>query len=304
YSVGAAEQQLGLIPQNFSTGSSGGITYAQLEAIRSLAGVEVAAPLVMVGSVNWDLGSFTVDLSAPAAGLTAYRVTYTERIDAGLVTYGMDDHIALVAHDGSINFPPRGRTPTLTTGGRTIECAYPLFCWAPTLFESGQFPPYPDPPSDGVDFWPIWRVGQAAYERLGNGRLQPLSVAADSSIYAHPNFTLLGGSPDELRVPPESRSGWYRPVEASYYRGVSGDRRWQVVGTYEPACLPGFDALSRAGMETYAAPQVTLGDGTVLRPDRSVGGYIASPPLLLTNLAGAGWLMDGTRFQGQNSRAP
>ena len=417
YSVGAAEQQLGLIPQNFSTGSSGGITYAQLEAIRSLAGVEVAAPLVMVGSVNWDLGSFTVDLSAPAAGLTAYRVTYTERIDAGLVTYGMDDHIALVAHDGSINFPPRGRTPTLTTGGRTIECAYPLFCWAPTLCESGQCAPYPDRPSDGieiwqpipiagvdpvaeaqlvgldqcvksgrylsaadlprsdpdppgtdipvlvssrsfvgtdfaanisawpvvavttppslgplpanamplttrtfssndlyqshlqavgsdVDFWPIWRVGQAAYERLGNGRLQPLSVAADSSIYAHPNFTLLGGSPDELRVPPESRSGWYRPVEASYYRGVSGDRRWQVVGTYEPACLPGFDALSRAGMETYAAPQVTLGDGTVLRPDRSVGGYIASPPLLLTNLAGAGWLMDGTRFQGQNSRAP
>ena len=35
-----------------------------------------------------------------------------------------------------------------------------------------------------VDFWPIWRVGQAAYERLGNGRLQPLSVAAFAAIAA------------------------------------------------------------------------------------------------------------------------
>jgi len=417
YAIGTTEEELGLMPQNFSTGLSGGISYAQLAAIRSLAGVQVAAPLVVVGSVNWDLGSFTVPLGKSDSSVMAYRITYKEQIDAGLATYGMDDHIALVAHDGSVNFPARSRTPTLTTGGRTIECAYPVFCWAPTFCDSGVCQPYPDPPSDGIeiwqpvpiagvdpvaeaqlvgldkclqsgryltaadvpqrgqdqpgtnipvlvstrsfvdtnftadvsawkpppplaapslgpnapgatkltpvtvsandlyrqhlpavandtDFWPIWRVGHAAYQAGRDRRLAPIPIPADLSVYGHPNFTLLGGSPDELRIPPESKAGWYRAVTASYYSRDAGDRDWQVVGIYEPSCLPGFDALSRAGMETYAAPQVTLSDGRVLGPDRSVGGYIASPPLILTNLAGADWLMDSTRFIGQNSQAP
>ncbi|TMC85788.1 MAG: ABC transporter permease, partial [Chloroflexi bacterium] len=145
---------------------------------------------------------------------------------------------------------------------------------------------------------------QTSYRTTGDGRLAPIGVTADLSVYEHPNFNLQGGSPDELRIPPESRAGWFRPVTSSYYKRDDGDRRWDVVGTYDPACLPGFDALSRAGMETYAAPQVMLDDGRTVGPDRSVGGYVASPPLILTNIAGANWLMDDKRFTGQNSAAP
>ena len=415
-SVGPAERKVNLIPQNFSTGSAGGITYAQLAAIRALPDVQVAAPLVVVGSVNWDLGSFTVPLTRPGSALTAFHVAYSERVDSGMVSYDMDNHIALVASEGTITFPPRSRTPTLTTGGKTMDCAYPVFCWAPRLCDQGECGPYPDPPSDGIeiwqpipiagvdpaaeaqligldqclksgrylaagdtpqpnadppgtnipvlvstrsfvdtqfvasvsswgvqavpapstgsdppdakqlqpfvasandlyqahlasigndiDFWPVWRTGQTSYRTTGDGRLAPIGVTADLSVYEHPNFNLQGGSPDELRIPPESRAGWFRPVTSSYYKRDDGDRRWDVVGTYDPACLPGFDALSRAGMETYAAPQVMLDDGRTVGPDRSVGGYVASPPLILTNIAGANWLMDDKRFTGQNSAAP
>ena len=168
-SVGRTERSVGLIPQNFSTGTAGGITYAQLAAIRALPDVEVAAPLVVIGSVNWDLGSFSVQLTRPASALTAFHVTYSERVDSGMVSYVMDDHIALVASEGTITFPPRSRTPTLTTGGKTMECDYPVSCWAPRLCDQGECGPYPDPPSDGIEIWqpiPIAGVDPVAEAEL------------------------------------------------------------------------------------------------------------------------------------------
>src|SRR5207302_3475698 len=42
-----------LIRPNYVSGLLGGITMKQLEAIRSIPGVEVAAPIAMVGFVEW-----------------------------------------------------------------------------------------------------------------------------------------------------------------------------------------------------------------------------------------------------------
>src|SRR5947208_5061159 len=120
-SVGPAERKVSLIPQNFSTGSAGGITYAQLAAIRALPDVQVAAPLVVVGSVNWDLGSFTVPLTRPGSALTAFHVAYSERVDSGMVSYDMDNHIALVASEGT------DRKSTRLNSSHQI-ISYAVFC--------------------------------------------------------------------------------------------------------------------------------------------------------------------------------
>src|SRR3984957_11831622 len=71
---------------------SGGITLAQYDAIRKLAGVEVAAPLTMVGYIPFTV-SAPVIIPARMRSATPQRVTVTVRLrsDNGLSTVTWDD---------------------------------------------------------------------------------------------------------------------------------------------------------------------------------------------------------------------
>jgi len=61
--------------------------------------------------------------------------------------------------------------------------------------------------------------------------------------------------------------------------------------------------LAGGGLETYSVPQLRLRDGRLLRPNRSPGGYITSPPLILTTLGGAAWFADPTLFHDRPGAA-
>jgi hypothetical protein len=56
------EEQRGLVRPNFLSGQFGGISMAQYEQIRQIPGIEVAAPIAMIGYVTAD-GSISVDLT-------------------------------------------------------------------------------------------------------------------------------------------------------------------------------------------------------------------------------------------------
>jgi putative ABC transport system permease protein len=147
-----------------------------------------------------------------------------------------------------------------------------------------------------VDEWPVWAVGDVSYRQRG-GRLAAAAERPDTSIYQRQNFRPSFGV--EPLVPPAARDRWFRPVTQHGYRGLEGNKYWDAVGTYDPACLPGFDPLAGGGLEAYATPGVRLPDGRELRPNRSPAGYVNSPPLVLTTLEGAAWFADPAHFQGR-----
>jgi putative ABC transport system permease protein len=151
-----------------------------------------------------------------------------------------------------------------------------------------------------VDEWPVWAVGDVTYRQRG-GRLAAAAEGADTSIYLRQNFRPSFGV--DLLVPPAARDRWFRPVAQHGYRGLEGNKYWDAVGTYDPACLPGFDPLAGGGLEAYATPGVRLPDGRELRPNRSPAGYVNSPPLVLTTLEGAAWFADPAHFQGRPGNA-
>jgi putative ABC transport system permease protein len=143
-------------------------------------------------------------------------------------------------------------------------------------------------------------MGDVSYGQRPDGSLAAATRSPDLSIYQRSNVRMFG---EELTVPPAARDRWFRRVAQHGYLGPEGNRYWDPVGTYDPGCLPGFDPLAGGGLETYSAPSVRLGDGRELRPSRSLGGYVNSPPLLLTTMEGAAWLSDPARFQGRPGAA-
>ena len=73
-------------------GASGGITLAQYDAIRRLPGVEVAAPLTMVGYVPFTVSApMAIPAQARAAKPTGVTLTVRLRSDNGLSTVTWDD---------------------------------------------------------------------------------------------------------------------------------------------------------------------------------------------------------------------
>lgn len=423
-SVTALESGKGLVRPNFVSGINGGITRSQLEAIRAIRGVQVAAPIAAVGFVDWKVGNLTLNMAdlQPTGALTVFRVSVTETAQAGMSQYTVEKRYLAVATEGSLELSRSGQE--LHVQGRTISCSYPVSCYAPSTCSRGQCGPTPFPayqlpisqpiviagidpqaeaalarldtcvvsgrylsaddriaispatptapalPSvpvlassrsfvdesfavdvaragdatpvlagtspqqltgwrqeasrsttvdslyrsylqsvDGsMDTWPIWTVGDVSYQPVRQGHLAAGTTAPSLDVFKR-NVVLFNGpiTEDQL-IPPEARDAAFRTVsEHAIVTGPGGfdpgTRRWRLVGTYDPGCLPGFDPLAGGRLETYAPPTVRLADGRPLGPTRSMADYVNSPPLLLTTLEGASWFSDPQRFPGQAGNA-
>jgi hypothetical protein len=157
-------------------------------------------------------------------------------------------------------------------------------------------PPY------GVPF-SLWVPSDVQYHTLANGRLAPTSQPPNFSVLDPPPGVFMGSD-----YPPiEAKDVWFRSLTAQKYRlnerTGRGLAAWQPIGRYDPGCIAGFSALAGRKMETYALPQVELPDGRRLGPTRSMTGYINSPPLLLTTLAGAAFFADPNSYLGAPDKA-
>lgn len=119
---------------------------------------------------------------------------------------------------------------------------------------------YPQP----IDLQPeLWQVPV-------DGQSQPVA-------YQPPMFALDNG---------------FRPV--TRVGSIGGDQpETNRVGEFDPNRIRGFSPLSAVPLETYQAPEAAGADeqtrkllgGQKLRPNSSPAGYLATPPLVLTNLA-------------------
>lgn len=158
-----------------------------------------------------------------------------------------------------------------------------------------------------ADPYPIWTAGDVAYKTLGDRRVRPTEVEPNLDIYHLLQGTVGDAGPDAL-IPPAAHDRAYRDVEAhgDGYLMYPGSpyriKEFKPVGTYDPSCIPGWDPLAGGKLDAYSYPTVRLEDGRLLTPTRSMGGYINSPPLLLTTMDSAAWLSDPERFHGQPGR--
>lgn len=167
----------------------------------------------------------------------------------------------------------------------TADDAYRAFL--PTL-ASGSF----------YDASPLWSVDDVTYEDRGPDHLAAIDRPPDPSIYRS-SVTVGPGGPGGLPVPPESTDSWFRGVERhDQVRRSELFSRWDLVGQFDPSCIPGFDPLGGGRLESYALPEVRLPDGRVLGATRSPAAYVSSPPLVLVTLNAATWFADPQRYLG------
>ncbi len=153
-SVTPLEARQGLVRPNYVSGlANGGITRAQVEAIRRIPGVSIAAPVAIVGAVNWTTGGFGVllDQEPTPRPLAVYKLVIDSTTDAGLSRATVETHYIVVAAEGTVRYVEGTRDATLELRGRTIDCSYPVTCFAPVECDHGQCGPPADPPNHGVE---------------------------------------------------------------------------------------------------------------------------------------------------------
>jgi len=148
-SITELERLRNLVRPNFVSGLNGGITFGQLRQVREVPGVEVAAPLAMIGFVSWP-SEIHIPLDSVGRAVSAYRVDTSSSAADGLSRFPIEQRYVVVASHGTLMtrltpYPDAHAIDTLRIGNRTIHCAYPsVSCFAPRvcfLSCARQFPP-------------------------------------------------------------------------------------------------------------------------------------------------------------------
>ncbi len=135
------ENSEGLVRPNFLSSGAGGITVQQLDAVRQVPGVAVAAPIAILGYTYWP-SSFPLDLSSivdPAQPIQAFRLRITASADAGMSSIPFTPTpYQLVAPQGTLHARSAqvGIVTNLTFPGGQVDCSSLAFtdsCWGPNI---------------------------------------------------------------------------------------------------------------------------------------------------------------------------
>ncbi|MEW6233732.1 MAG: hypothetical protein AB1566_15670, partial [Chloroflexota bacterium] len=159
------EEKYGLVEANHLSGIAGGITITQSETIRAIPGVEVAAPIAMLGYV---FEVFQVDMGWPSEP-GAYVVTQTRTVDDGARLYDQPRYTYYY-------IGPDAPAPSLEQAKRSNITVNPLF-GMPAWLEMPFFVAGADPPQEaalvGLD-----RILLEGEYLTGNEPLNPRPYAA------------------------------------------------------------------------------------------------------------------------------
>ncbi len=114
------EEKYGLVEANTLSGIGGGISLSQYAAIKSIPGVEVAAPIAMVGYL--DVGLSSEDMSFPTEP-GVYILEDTTSVNDGVHSYSPPDspHHLYYYFDRNPQNPPANALPNLQVGGINVD---------------------------------------------------------------------------------------------------------------------------------------------------------------------------------------
>jgi hypothetical protein len=114
------EEKYGLVEANTLSGIGGGITFSQYEAIKSIPGVEVAAPIAMIGYL--EPGLSTGDMSFPTEP-GVYFLEDTASVNDGVHSYIPPDfpHRIYYYFDRNPQSPPPDTFSSSQVGGINVD---------------------------------------------------------------------------------------------------------------------------------------------------------------------------------------
>jgi putative ABC transport system permease protein len=240
----AQEKQTGTVQPDFLSGIYGGITMAQYHRIQRIPGVQVAAPIAMVGYAQ--LNALTFE-PVPAAALgrsgsRLYRISTTWVSDNGASRVPQPPGYLYVtprrlttgpstagarSSCGAASFPPPGTNPF-----GTAAQSYAL-CWS--RVNHNALPPSPGGVSDtAAGYFVEWTVPVliAAVDPAAEAKLDGLNKAVVSGRYLTEH---------------ESGSGPLLPVLASSASGMSEYAQTTVQQLAAPAAKPDMNAAWESG---------------------------------------------------------
>jgi hypothetical protein len=142
---------------------------------------------------------------------------------------------------------------------------------------------------------PLWMPGPIRYSVTASGTLEATTSPSDPTAYQNPFF--VNARPD-FYMPVEAQDVWFRNLQDRYPTGESGGNFWNLVGRFNPTCLPSFNTNGAAEFATFVSPTVTDSSGKSIGPSRSIAGFLDSPPLMVTNLEGAQYFSDPAIYTG------
>ncbi|HUY24237.1 MAG TPA: FtsX-like permease family protein, partial [Candidatus Saccharimonadales bacterium] len=139
--------------------------------------------------------------------------------------------------------------------------------------------------------------GQVHYQELTPTHLRAETVPTDVKELLNPNCL----NCEQSYTPPDASDTWYRQLKVSSRVASADGFALKSVGEYDPQKIPGFSVLAGGNLSAYAPPEAVLPTGKKLLPSRNSAGFITSPPLILTTLAGAQYFANTfTGGQGAN----
>jgi putative ABC transport system permease protein len=137
----------------------------------------------------------------------------------------------------------------------------------------------------------LYQPGSPDYRVDAAGGLHPQAVALPPDFWKVP---ILDGQEVPDRPPVYAFDRGFRPMTRTPPKLVRTVQfpYLDPVGEFDPSRLRGFSPLAAVPLETYQAPLATGVDdrsrrllgGRPLQPNSNPAGYLATPPLLLTNL--------------------
>lgn len=147
----------------------------------------------------------------------------------------------------------------------------------------------------------LWSVGPAHYKVLSPDHLQAEAIKQSMFAYIVNNGAVAADNQDTQ----------FRYVTHHAQPQGAPEVKFNLLGRFDPAKLPGFSSLSALPL-SYTPPVAAPGNaasrralhGQDLRPTMNLGGYIAQPPFLLTNLSALKVLDNPKVFSGVDHKAP
>jgi putative ABC transport system permease protein len=293
----ALEAGSGTIGPNFLSGIYGGISMAQYHRIQQIPGVQVAAPIAMVG---YTLIRIFIPVLLPAAdsappGRQLYRYA-TTWVSAGGTTRIAQPASYLYLTPDRLVFDSQGDTDEILPGGSSVTvCPGPGtatdpfgpaaqsngYCWSKINGNAGTIT-ISEPPLVGE----YWTAGPVSYLRAGRGTLTPVLARNPPSLWQPRQATTA------LLAPPmDETDSQYRHLQD--HVSSSGPLLAELVGEFDQARVRSFDPLSQVPLGPYqpitaapadAASRKALGGGDLL-PSLNLGGYVSQPAQLITTLA-------------------
>lgn len=270
----ALERQQGLVRPNFLSGLVGGITERQLEAVRSVPGVEAAAPLAVLGSMYWPTRQ-TLDLSGMAgdADVTVFRITQSRIGDAGSSSYPTEQvTYAVAARGGEVQRLPDGND-SLRVDGTVVRCTQD--CYAPRA-DCRTEPLCPD--SVGTWAWAFASLDQPVVV-AGVDPEQEAKVAGLDRCLSEGRYLDPADRPDRVRIAGGQGSGVDIPVLVSQRSFIDETLHVRVERALDPPLAASSSQLvAGIGDWTVASEWSLTADGlyreTLARPDDP---YVGAP---------------------------